>query len=162
MPELSVNAVVICDDIRKEVTNKDILIGVYGGALVVQSFPAVISVAVWLELTPSSIGSHEIDIRLKSSVLSSDDPVNLPPGVPREFGLRMMLEVSELNEPVTIGTPQATLLFSTPGTLEVWIKWDQEEDWRLVKTKRVFSAPLQQAKPTEIHYEPPPGSRPFG
>ena len=56
MTEFAVNAVILCDDIRKEVTNKDMLIGVYGGALIVSAFPGAMPMAVWMELMPESVG----------------------------------------------------------------------------------------------------------
>lgn len=44
------NACVFCDDIRHEKTDKDLLIGVYGGPIVVPAFPVRIAISVWLQL----------------------------------------------------------------------------------------------------------------
>lgn len=48
---VSVESVVMCDDIRKEASGKDLLIGVYGGGLVVPSYPMMIQAAFWIELS---------------------------------------------------------------------------------------------------------------
>ena len=47
-----IKTVIFCDDIRKEITNKDILIGVYAGDIVVPSFPTPLALALWIEIIP--------------------------------------------------------------------------------------------------------------
>lgn len=55
---------VVCDDIRREDTGKDILIGVYSGDILVPRFPANINLAVWLHVRPSKAGEAKFDFRL--------------------------------------------------------------------------------------------------
>ncbi len=64
MSLVEIGAVIICDDVRKENTNKDILIGVYSGDIILPSFPSELALAIWIELIPKQIGEHELEFRL--------------------------------------------------------------------------------------------------
>src|SRR5690242_20107827 len=103
MPRFSVGSVIICDDVRKEVSNKEILIGVYGGGILVPSFPVQIPMAVWMEITPEEIGHFEIDFKITL------------PGNPAEFQMRVILDVQTLGESTTIYTPSITCMVGKPG-----------------------------------------------
>jgi hypothetical protein len=63
-----IGALIICDDIRddirKEISNKDILIGVYGSEIVVPEFPATIPLAFWMEITPTKLGELSLQLHL--------------------------------------------------------------------------------------------------
>jgi hypothetical protein len=66
---------IVCDDIRREKSNKDILIGVYGGGILVQDFPAFINIALWLQIRTTEIGEHDLLLRItgpNQSSLSGD------------------------------------------------------------------------------------------
>ena len=63
----TINAVVVCDDIRREITGKDILIGVYAGNIVVPQFPFKIRLAFWVEYEAERAGEHIIKLRLTYS-----------------------------------------------------------------------------------------------
>jgi hypothetical protein len=52
-----ISAVLICDDVRKEINGKDILIGVYSGTVNVPSYPAAFPAAFWIEIEPEGTGS---------------------------------------------------------------------------------------------------------
>jgi hypothetical protein len=65
MPNFSVGAVVVCDDARRELAGKDILIGVYGGGILVPSFPVSITLCVWMELIPEQSGQLQVEISIK-------------------------------------------------------------------------------------------------
>jgi hypothetical protein len=60
MKNISIVSKILCEDIRQEKSNKHILIGVYGGNIVVPKTPANISLAVYIEakmlkIKPSSV-----------------------------------------------------------------------------------------------------------
>lgn len=64
-------------DIRREKSNKDILIGVFGGGIVIQQVPAFINIALWLQVRSIEIGEHELKMRItgpNQSSLSGDIP----------------------------------------------------------------------------------------
>jgi hypothetical protein len=58
----SIDSILICDDIRKEVSGKDILVGVYSGDIIVHSVPFTLVLAVWFEYIPGSNVKHTLDI----------------------------------------------------------------------------------------------------
>ncbi len=61
---IRIESVVFCDDVRKEITNKDVLIGVYSGDIVVSSLPCVINTAIWIEIVGDTVGPFELELRL--------------------------------------------------------------------------------------------------
>jgi hypothetical protein len=48
--------VVFCDDIRREVSGKEILIGAYSGDIVVPSVPSVLQIAMWVQVRAVGVG----------------------------------------------------------------------------------------------------------
>jgi hypothetical protein len=56
----SIGAIIVCDDIRKEINGKDILIGVYGGDILVSGTPFVLVLGIWFEYFSSKPGKQSI------------------------------------------------------------------------------------------------------
>jgi hypothetical protein len=144
MADLSVTAAIICDDVRKEAGGKDILIGVYGGGVLVPSFPCPIQFAIWIELAPQPIGRLEVDLQARF------------PGNPMGLGIRFVAEVSGNDDPVVLHTPQFVTSVSEPGNIEVSIKRPNEEEWRVVKTKRVLVGEPQPVRLMRVEQGTPP------
>ncbi len=65
MPDLKFDYAVLCDDVRRENTGKDILIGVYGGNVKVPAFPAVFAPVFWISMTAKNVGSYQVDFWIK-------------------------------------------------------------------------------------------------
>lgn len=143
MPNFEISAVVICDDVRKEASGKDILIGVYGGGILVPSFPVAIPVAVWMEIVPKTSGHFELDFMLKM------------PGAATPFQMRVVLEVQVGREPAAIYTPSLMCPVTEAGDIEVSVKAVEEADWKIVKTKRVSIGAAEIARPMQFHHGPP-------
>jgi|SRR5581483_1945164 len=61
---LKATSVVVCDDIRQEMSGKHILIGVYQGAMLVRGFPFDVALAWWILASPSNKGIVHIDLRV--------------------------------------------------------------------------------------------------
>ncbi|WP_282608966.1 hypothetical protein [Pelagibius sp. Alg239-R121] len=57
--------VLLCDDIRQEISNKLILIGVYTGHIVLSEFPANIRLAVYAEFKPRELTVEDVQLRYK-------------------------------------------------------------------------------------------------
>jgi hypothetical protein len=55
---------IFCDDIRQEVTNKQILIGVYASDMRVSLMPSVVPVSLWIRVQNLSAGKHPFSIKL--------------------------------------------------------------------------------------------------
>lgn len=136
MPVDEFASVIFCDDIRKEITNKDILIGVYAGNIIVPVFPAQLAMSIWIEMNPAKTGSRELAFRI---VTSQPDPV--------EFRIR--LAVSELGS-IGFSIPRIPLLMQEEG--EIRLEVLEGEDWRLLKSKQVkqgaVSLPFGQPAPS--------------
>lgn len=145
MPEFSVGAIVVCDDVRKEVSSKDIIIGAFGGNILVASFPAQAPLAVWMEIIPHEAGSQEIDLKIEA------------PGIPSEFRLRFVVEISTRDEGVSVFTPQMMIPLGGPGEIVFSVKEAESETWRIVKTKPVVTGRVTQtARAPETHLGTPP------
>jgi hypothetical protein len=145
MSKFTVEAVVVCDDVRKEITSKDILIGAYGGGILVPSLPTVIPIAVWIELTPENAGRLDVDLRL------------VMPGTTGEFALRIIGDVPRGGEPTSINSPQIMCPIGAAGDIEVSIRSPEEAEWHIVKRKRVtLGSPQQPQMPMGVVVGPPP------
>jgi hypothetical protein len=141
--DLEIGSVIICDDIRKEVTNKEILIGVYTGDIVVSSFPASIPLAFWVELTPYRPGKHEFNLRLSI------------PGKKGKLVIQAALEVATLT-----GTSAAVagfqITFDEPGELTLEIGFGDE--WHLLRRKTVQQGPVVSNTPIPTVLSGPPSN----
>lgn len=62
--------VVFCDDVRPEITGQDVIIGAYGGGLIVRQLPTLFQFCVWITMSAKTVGRHllEIDILGPSNV----------------------------------------------------------------------------------------------
>lgn len=60
-----VNAV-FCDDARKELSGKSILIGVYDDTIMTQTFPINLKLCMWFSFQVLRIGEISIEIRVRS------------------------------------------------------------------------------------------------
>lgn len=124
-----VSSVIICDDVRKELNGKDILIGVYSGTINVPAYPTVFHAAFWIEIEPQGVGTIPCHFRI-------DMPSGNPPV---EFGAD--LEVSELGTAVFVigGVP---LRLEQDGEIVVSAEIGSKER-KIVKRKKVQRVPLQ-------------------
>jgi hypothetical protein len=57
-------AVILCDDVRTEVSQKEILIGVYNQDVIVPAYPATLRCAVWIEYESAESGTHSLELRV--------------------------------------------------------------------------------------------------
>ena len=64
MPAVKPIAAIVCDDIRQEKSNKDILIGVYSNELIIHKKPARLRLSVFVLVDVLEIGETEFEIRL--------------------------------------------------------------------------------------------------
>jgi hypothetical protein len=70
--DFDIEAVLVCDDIRVEKSNKHILIGVYSGDIVATiegEGVAMLNLAFFIEIMPKTIGEHTLDVRVEMSDL---------------------------------------------------------------------------------------------
>jgi hypothetical protein len=118
LPDIA--TVLVCDDVRKEVTGKDILIGVYVGDILVPAFPASLRLAAWLELVPKEVGQVALDIRA---------------GFPDQNAqLQLRLQINDL---VPLGVALPGLQLVAQEQTEFVLEIRDGKDWRVLKRKRV-------------------------
>jgi hypothetical protein len=64
MLPFEIETAVLCDDIRQERNGKYLLIGVYGGNIIVRSFPTDLQLALWVLARPKTLGRAQVRIRV--------------------------------------------------------------------------------------------------
>ena len=127
-----VRAIVLCDDIRREITGKDILIGVYSGRVVITQIPFALNLAIWLEYEPEKIGKSTIHLRITYS--------NKAPGK-----LKIEMDVAELT---SAGIPLTGLVVNGDVEGDLTIEFSTDElNWQLLKTV-IFKKGEVSALPT--------------
>jgi hypothetical protein len=72
----SIKSVVFAEEIRREVSNKDIIIGVFGGDIIVSSIGVDIRLALWLNLTYDGKDNTSFDLQI-AAPNSSREPLNI-------------------------------------------------------------------------------------
>ncbi|MGB3583235.1 MAG: hypothetical protein WBA40_19295 [Roseiarcus sp.] len=122
MPDGTVSAVIICDDIRQEMNGKQILIGVYGNAIIVPSMPFSIPLSVWMEYNPTKTGPDAVYVKLSYTTGFS-------------VSVKADLQVNEIG-PMGLGIPPIMVSGASDGTLTIELSGDGRE-WREIKRKDV-------------------------
>jgi hypothetical protein len=141
MPAFEFSSVIFCDDIRKEVTNKDILIGVYTGDILVGSFPAWINLSIWAEIFASEKGVEKFDLRL---MVGDREPLLFKASM--EF---------HQSGGAAFAIPGMQIHFEKEGDLALEIK--EGDQWRELKRKKVLQGSIKSPFPI---LPSPPGSLP--
>jgi hypothetical protein len=116
-----IGAVIVCDDVRREQTNKDILVGVYAGDIIVTSFPAIVTAAHWIEFTPGNTGLRTLRFRVSVN--------DMPPAE-----MKFEIQVAELG-PMGLVLPPTHMPVEKPSDLSLHI-WSGN-DWALLKKKAI-------------------------
>ena len=128
MSVVKFTAVILCDDIRREISNKDILIGVYSGDIVVPSFPALINAAFWLEGIPETLGAHELQMRV---YLRDKPPIEMKVSI-------------NVNMPGPFGLAVPTLQILVEEETEILFEFLDGETWSTLKRKKVNKGDVNQ------------------
>ena len=63
--KFTVQASIICDDVRVEDNRKQILIGVYGGDFILNKIPATLTFCFWIELVARERGNHPLEFSIQ-------------------------------------------------------------------------------------------------
>lgn len=129
MISFTFGSVIVCDDARKEVTGKDILIGVYGGGINTNQFPTSLNLTFWFEVIPKGAGKLVVDIKVEC------------PGSTNPVTLRLEGDVIKPDEPFSIFTPQLGYAIAYSGDIKLFVKPANKESWKLLKRVPVGHAP---------------------
>ncbi|MPZ39850.1 MAG: hypothetical protein GEU95_17680 [Rhizobiales bacterium] len=110
----NIRNVIICDDIRDEVGNKQSLMGIFGGDdIIVAAFPAAIHLAVFMQYFPAP---SEEDGRLTLQIELSQDESLMARGT-------LDIDVKR-SEPATIVMPRALATFKQESLFKVEVSLD--------------------------------------
>ncbi|MBL6936039.1 MAG: hypothetical protein ISR48_11570 [Alphaproteobacteria bacterium] len=63
--KISVETVVVCDDVRHEASGKTILVGVYNYNMVLEKFPAEVFFKIWVQLKVEGKGKRKAPIGIR-------------------------------------------------------------------------------------------------
>jgi hypothetical protein len=121
---LRFSPIVMCDEIRTEITGKDILIGVFSGDIIIPSFPAAIGVAFWAEVESSNedIGVREYELRVRA-----------------ENGQSLSFKVTaEIRAAGTSVLKIPTIHIPVPDPTVISLELLDGENWRVLKSKKVL------------------------
>jgi hypothetical protein len=128
---LRFNSIVVCDEIRTEITGKDILIGVFSGEILVSAFPAVIGVAFWSEIENSDedIGFREYELR-----------IGVENGQPLPFKV-----TADIRAAGTSALKIPTVRIPVSGPTVISLELFEGENWQVLKSKKVLLIGQQSA-----------------
>jgi len=118
-----ITSIIVCDDVRKEITGKDILIGVYSGTINVSAYPVTFPIALWFEIEPDEAGDLNCGVKIET-------PSGNPP-----IQAEVTIHVQEVETAVFVlgGVPMSV---ERDGDLIISVKFGKE-DWMEVKRKKV-------------------------
>jgi len=130
LPHIRPIHAVFCDDIRKEVTGKEILIGVYSGDLLVPHLPAPVVLAIWVpfERIEGKSGKIPIEFRLL-------DDNNRPIG----YG-SAEIEVSDTADTGSLSFPSLGAMLDHSGRLVFQLK-QYDDSWQTIASLKVGIRP---------------------
>ncbi|MCK9552252.1 hypothetical protein [Aquamicrobium sp.] len=128
-----ISTVIICDDVRKELSGKDILIGVYSGTVNVPAYPTTFPAAFWIEIEPEGAGSIHCEFTIAT-------PSGNPP-----MKVGFDLDVVEAGTAVFVmgGVP---LTLERDGDIVISAKIGNADE-TVVKRKSVKRVPLAASTP---------------
>ena len=134
----------ICDDIRQEITNKYILIGVYLGDMVLPEFPVHASISLWIQYRPDHVGEHEIALRFNGP---SPEEGKLEPFAT----LKARASVDRLDD---VAIPLHKMVFKADRPGEISVEFSEDEkNWLEICKLRLVKGEVQS-----VGFTPPPPS----
>lgn len=136
MNDFTVSNVIVCDDARKEVTGKDILVGVYSSGINLSALPANVNLSFWMEVVPKTAGKLVIELRIEL------------PGKETEPQIRIDADVNKAGESFGLFTPQMPFPISRDGELKLFARPLGQDRWRIVKRVKFAYLPPSFAPPT--------------
>ena len=130
MPVVKPIAAIVCDDIRQEKTNKEILIGVYSNELIIHKTPARLRLSVFVLVDVLEIGETAFEIRLDG------------PDGPSEHTIRGGLEGAQSTPPRhRIGLPFKSFFITLASEGDLLVKFREPgKRWRTIAVLPVLIA----------------------
>jgi len=136
MSDFQFNAVLVCEDVRKEQNNKEILIGVYGSDIHVSALPSNIFLSFWMEVTSTVKGPFQLVLRVQA------------PNPDEKFEIRMDGDAYEARSQFTFHTPPVPYPIDREGDLKLFAKAPGSDKFELIKVKKVRYVPAFMSVPS--------------
>ncbi|MGH7046928.1 MAG: DUF6941 family protein [Stellaceae bacterium] len=130
-PSIRPKFAIFCDDIRREISGKDILIGVYGGDIRVPSLPISVILAVWMAFEKEGVGKLSIEFRALG-----------PDGEPLGYGSTTVDIIDDDTSDGTFRFPGLSTVLRKSGEITFQIK-QHDEPWQTVRKIPVKVIPLR-------------------
>jgi hypothetical protein len=130
LASINIAYVIMCDDIRQEITGKFILIGVYPGNIAIPAFPAQVILGFWMLARPTKIGSYQLQFRLQG-----------PDGAESWSG-QMLVHVNK-KEDTALVIPPLPIQIQSPGHISLQCR-EGGGEWTTVSS---FEASLPPPPP---------------
>ena len=124
-PNIDVQHVIVCDDIRTEANGKQIVIGVYASSMEVPSFPARLLLAYLVRLT----SKKAVDIVLEIRLLDKNGTVGINAGG--------TIKIEKANTLTSLAIPQVTAEFPEPTTIRLQMR-EPGSRWKTVQETEVI------------------------
>ena len=120
--------VLLCDDIRTEVSGKLILIGVYSGDILAANFPLRMKLTTYVAADMLQPGSGTLSIE-----------INIAPDDGSEGQVHVLEAEMEVGTgPSEGGFPMPAVPIAVPGPAALTIRWKlNDSDWAKIASKRI-------------------------
>jgi hypothetical protein len=126
---IKVSNAIICDDIRREVSEKLILIGVYSGSIAIHNFPATLALSLYCEIMAEYEGSREVSLRAVVGKL----PVSQ---------MKFIAEGTPPGQSATLILPPLPITFSGETKLKFQISTDEKKWITLIEKGVIKGGPF--------------------
>ncbi len=140
-PQDCIGNVLVCDDIRREVNGKLILIGIYSDSIIVGAFPAALKLRYYVEYLLNESTQTELHFRISTN------------GVSPAASIDASIEVEGIATVAALDLPPTTITFKEPTTLELSFSLDGET-WAAISTKRVLQGEVPGGSTVEVVRRP--------
>lgn len=135
-PHLRIAGAIVCDDIRREVNNKEIYIGVYGERMVLPAVGVTLHLAVSLLIETLETGTIPMNMQI-------EQPDSQKLLVHGEVTVTEAVKPGQLNTMSVTGLP---VTVTQTGDITISVQ-QHDEDWQVVRLLPVFTGPLPAAIP---------------
>lgn len=139
----SLEQVLLCDDVRREVNGKQIIIGVYGDDILLPLFPISIPLCLWMRFRFRSPGTHSLEF----SVIGERQQRLIPPTT---------VKVTVPDPPKAIDITLGGILLNITEPEALRFQWrDEAGEWKQMLAAKVVQGSVAQPIPGETTVSPP-------
>jgi hypothetical protein len=137
-PQIEPFNVIFCDDIRREISGKEILIGVYSSDILIPSVPTVLGISLWIQIRARGKGAARSRLRV------TDPSGNTAGETVLEYTIDDSKAAQSQGETISsITLPQLPLNIAQAGTIDVL--WASDGEFVPIGRKQVTIGPVPTA-----------------